>query len=193
MERVLLFVIQDFCEFEIGVALAVLRFSSKFELHTASLDRSPVTGLGGLVCMPHLASAEVNPADYAGLIVGGGGDWRTLPPDSPAVAMARAFYEMGKPIAAICAGTTLVARAGLLKDRRYTTSVLTELREELGHPPESCADEDVVIHGQLLTARGRAFVEFGIQVGSLFGVYDDQEAMERTRRFFRNERATQPH
>lgn len=60
---------------------------------------------------------EVNPSDYAALVVPGGRAPEYLRLNQKVLQMVRHFAEADKPIAAICHGAQLLAAAGVLEGR----------------------------------------------------------------------------
>jgi protease I len=68
-----------------------------------------------------------------------------------AIALIRAFANSGKPIAAICHGPWTLIDAGLVHGRRMTS--WPSLRTDLRNAGATWVDEDVVVDGQLVTAR----------------------------------------
>jgi protease I len=64
--------------------------------------------------------ADIDPADFDGLVVPGGRAPEYLRLDEDVLDMVRHFDAAGKPIAAICHGLQLLATAGVLEGRRCT-------------------------------------------------------------------------
>jgi protease I len=62
--------------------------------------------------------ADVDPADYDGLVIPGGRAPEYLRLDERVLEIVRAFAAADKPIAAICHGLQLVAAAGAISGRR---------------------------------------------------------------------------
>jgi protease I len=97
-----------------------------------------------------------NPDDYVGLVLPGGvanpDQLRTFP---EAVAFARAFFESGKPVAAICHGPWTLIEAGVVRDRQLTSwpSLQTDIRNAGG----TWVDQEVSVDGngtnELVTSR----------------------------------------
>jgi len=90
--------------------------------------------------------------------------------------------DEGKLLAAICAGPQYLARAGILKDKRYTTTLTeTALKEyfpkvlEDPFPRENYVNRNVVRDGNVITAVGNAFVDFSIEIVDFFGGFKDEE------------------
>ena len=64
--------------------------------------------------------ADIDPADFDGLVVPGGRAPEYLRLNEDVLDMVRHFDAAGKPIAAICHGLQLLATAGVLEGRRCT-------------------------------------------------------------------------
>jgi putative intracellular protease/amidase len=81
------------------------------------------------------------------------------------------------PIAAICAATTAVARAGLLRGRRHTSNGLRYLQQHVPGYTESAAyvDAPAVRDRGLITASGLADVEFAAAIMAELGVLSEQD------------------
>ncbi len=96
---------------------------------------------------------EVSPADYHGLFIPGG----VLNPDAlrkndEAVAFVQAFYEAGKPVAAICHGPQVLISAGVVSGRTLTST--RAIKIDLINAGANWVDEEVVVDQNLVTSRG---------------------------------------
>lgn len=96
--------------------------------------------------------SDARPDDYDALVLPGG----QMNPDNlrvneDAVAFARAFFEAGKPVAAICHGPWLLVEADVVRGRRMTSynSIKTDLR----NAGADWVDEEVVVDQGLVTSR----------------------------------------
>jgi protease I len=121
------------------------------EVTMASLSRGAITGKHGYEVAVDSVLDEVNPDDYAILVLPGGKAPETVRKDERAQSIARSFFKSNKPVAAICHGPQTLISAGLLKGRRATcySSVANEMRDA-GVLYE---DSEVVVDGNLVTSR----------------------------------------
>jgi protease I len=95
---------------------------------------------------------EAKPDDYDGLLLPGG----VLNPDKlrlqpKAVEFVRAFFESGKPVAAICHGPQLLIEADVVRGRRMTS--YPSVKKDLMNAGAEWVDEPVVVDEGLVTSR----------------------------------------
>ena len=96
--------------------------------------------------------ADADPDDYAALVLPGGvinGDFVRADPD--AVAFVKAFFDAGKPVAAICHAPWVLAEADVVRGRRMTS--WPSLQTDLRNAGATWVDEEVVVDGNLITSR----------------------------------------
>ena len=104
---------------------------------------------------------EASPADYVGVLVPGGAKSPAILSDNEAVLSFLKEINAGrKLIAPICRGTLLVAKSGIVKNRRITGFHLREQFPELVVQPTVeqfggiwSDDQPVVIDGNLISSR----------------------------------------
>jgi len=92
------------------------------------------------------------PDDYDALVLPGG----VMNPDKlrmepKAVAFVKAFFDAGKPVAAICHGPWTVIEAGAARGRRMTS--WPSLHTDLANAGAQWVDEEVVVDRGLVTSR----------------------------------------
>lgn len=95
---------------------------------------------------------EANPVDYDGLLLPGG----TVNPDQlrlndTAVNFVKAFFEAGKPVAAICHGPWTLINANAVKGRKVTS--WPSLQTDLRNAGAEWVDQEVVVDNGLITSR----------------------------------------
>lgn len=95
---------------------------------------------------------EASVDDYDALVLPGGvGNPDTLRMDENAVAFVRAFFDRGKPVAAICHAPWLLIEAGVVRDRTVTS--WPSLQTDLRNAGATWVDEEVVVDGSLVLSR----------------------------------------
>lgn len=97
-----------------------------------------------------LSQAKAN--DYDALLLPGG----VMNPDKlrteeAAVAFVKAFFDAGKPVAAICHGPQLLIEADVVAGRRLTS--FPSLQTDLRNAGANWVDEEVVCDNGLVTSR----------------------------------------
>ena len=95
---------------------------------------------------------DADPDDYDGLLLPGG----VMSPDrlrrdERVLAFVRAFFEAGKPVAAICHGPWTLIDAGVVEGRRVTS--YPSIRRDLENAGAEWVDEEVVVDQGLVTSR----------------------------------------
>ena len=98
------------------------------------------------------AVAEADPNDYDALVLPGGvANPDILRTSDDAVEFTRAFFEAGKPVAAICHGPWTLVEAGVVEGRTLTSwpSLETDIRNAGGN----WVDEEVHVDAGLVTSR----------------------------------------
>ena len=90
--------------------------------------------------------------DYDGLVLPGGvANPDFLRADEDAVRFTRAFFEAGKPVAAICHGPWTLVEADVVKGRTLTS--WPSLQTDLRNAGANWVDEEVVVDQGLVTSR----------------------------------------
>lgn len=131
-----------------------------------SNDKDSIEGKNGTKVDVDVNVEDVDAADFDGLLLPGGvGNpdvMRTVP---EAVDFVRDFFELQKPVAAICHAPWLLIEADVVQDRKLTSwpSLKTDLQNAGAH----WVDEEVVTDQGLVTSRNPddipAFIEKAIE------------------------------
>lgn len=95
---------------------------------------------------------EANADDYDGLVLPGG----VINPDQlrvneDAIKFVKAFFEAGKPVAAICHGPQTLINADVVKGRKLTS--VKNISQDLINAGADWSDEEVVVDQGLVTSR----------------------------------------
>ncbi|HDR88270.1 MAG TPA: type 1 glutamine amidotransferase [Bacteroidetes bacterium] len=89
--------------------------------------------------------------DFDVLVIPGGQAPAALREDPAVVAFVRAFFETGKPVAAICHGPQVLITAGVMEG--MTSSGYSGIREELESAGATYMDQALVTDKNLITSR----------------------------------------
>ncbi len=112
-----------------------------------------------------IAAKDVKPEEYVGLVVPGGRAPEYIRMYPEVIALVKAFFAAGKPVAAICHGTQLLAPADVLTGKTVTSYPACAAECQLAGA--EWKNEQVVVSGNLVTAQAwpdhpawlRAFVD----------------------------------
>ena len=161
-KAVYLLIVDGFADWEPAHAMAELRRHGQYRVETVGLTSTPVTSMGGLTITPSKTVSEVDASDVAVFILPGGDRWETSPIEPELEQLLKRLDAAAVPIAAICAATVAVSRAGLLRGRRHTSNGLEYLKSQVAGYSEAAQYIDVpaVRDRGLITASGLADVEF---------------------------------
>ncbi|QCW98965.1 type 1 glutamine amidotransferase [Aggregatimonas sangjinii] len=96
--------------------------------------------------------SEANAADYNSLVLPGG----VINPDllrvnTNALSFIRAFFETGKPVAAICHAPWLLVSAKVIENRKVTS--YKSIKDDIKNAGANWVDEEVVVDQGLVTSR----------------------------------------
>ncbi len=135
--------------------------AARIEVVTASSREGPVRGaLGGWARADRFLAA-VRAADYDAVVFVGGEGAREFVDSRTAWRLAREAVGQGKVLGAICMAPLILARAGLLRERRVTA--WPGVRDEVARAGALVVDDPVVVDERLVTADGpqsaRSFAE----------------------------------
>jgi protease I len=98
------------------------------------------------------AASAADPDDYDGLVLPGGvANPDRLRTDEDVVSFIRAFFEVGKPVAAICHAPWTLIEADVLRGRTITS--FPSLRTDIVNAGGKWVDEEVVVDEGLVSSR----------------------------------------
>jgi deglycase len=129
-------------------------------------------GMLGARIAVHATIRQADALRFDALVVAGGaGAPAHLWNDAPLLALVKRFHLAGKPVAAICLSGAVLARAGVLRDRRATVFPTARAILELRRGGAAYTPEPVVVDGTVLTASGpEAAGAFGAALLQLLGL-----------------------
>lgn len=177
MGKIICFISEDFADFEITLAFHKIRNVGNREVVTMGYNLESVISESGLIYQPHLTVPEaMELQDIEGLVIPGG------PIRSQKEELTELILKLDqeeKMLAAICNGPQYLGRAGILNARKFTTSCSIERISQLGvadpFPRENYLNQRAVRDGHVITAAGRAFVNFSFEIFDYLGIYQDKQ------------------
>lgn len=108
-----------------------------------------------------IAFRDIKPEDYLGVFFSGGRAPEYIRDDEDLLRVTRYFFEHNKPIASVCHGVEIPARAGCVKGRRMAT--VGKCRFDLEVCGGIYVNEPCVVDGNLVS--GRTFHDHGQYMG----------------------------
>jgi putative intracellular protease/amidase len=170
------FAVPGFADWEAAHALAELRRHGHYEVQVVGLSRQPVQSMGGVIVQPTCSLEEVDATHVAVFIVPGGDRWEQQPLARAVADALTALDDSRVPIAAICAATTAIVRAGLIRGRRHTSNGLEYLKKQVPDYTDEAlySDAPAVRDGGLITASGLADVEFAQEIMAELAVLSEE-------------------
>ncbi len=98
-----------------------------------------------------VAFKDVNPSEYAGMVITGGRAPEYIRYDADLIRITRAMFAEKKPVASVCHGIEVVAAAGVIRGREVTT--VAKCKFDCEFSGGTFVDREVVVSGNLVTAR----------------------------------------
>jgi putative intracellular protease/amidase len=130
--------------------------------------------MGGLRILPDIALGDVRPPDVEMLLIPGGDLWEAGEyPRRELEALIHALVAAKTPVAAICAGTLVLGRAGVLDDRAHTSNMPGYLA---ANAPEYRGDaryvETLAVRdAHVITGSGLGAVDFARAIFAELGIF----------------------
>jgi 4-methyl-5(b-hydroxyethyl)-thiazole monophosphate biosynthesis len=148
MKKVLITLAEGFDEIEALATADVLKRAG-LEVVLAGLPGTMVKGRSGIKVMTDKRIDEVDSKDFDCLVLPGGNPgYINLGKSKKVVELINEFDRQKKQIAAICAAPSILAKAGILDDRRAT--IYPGMEREVPRPRSG----KVVIDGHIITSQG---------------------------------------
>ncbi len=123
----------------------------------ASTRRGQCRGMLGARATASLSLEEVEPSDYAGIvIIGGTGSPVHLWNNDMLVELVKYFSKNNRLVAAICLSPVVLAHAGILKGKSATCYESPSSTKEMLKGGANLAGTPVVTDGNIITANGPA-------------------------------------
>lgn len=171
MKKVLCFIFDNMSDFEMILACDLV----DAEVTSIAYDKELVQGTSGMMYKPVSTVKDALLLDNIdGLIIPGGANNEQRP---ELTELIQKLNNDGKLLAAICAGPQYLARASVLANRQYTTTLTREANEIIFSSSSypftngTYVESNVVRDHNIITAKGGAFVDFATEICDYFGQF----------------------
>ena len=176
MKKVLCIIYPNFSLYEITALTSTLALSFDITIDYVSSDDSIVISEDGLPCQPTKTLDQVRIEDYSCVILPGMVNIGPALQDEKLISFLRDLGEQDILIAAISSAPLLLAKAGLLKDTKFTGGIWQNF---FGYfeflPRENFQPKVLVQDKQIITAIGFAHQEFARRVILSLGLEENTD------------------
>ena len=170
-KRIALLVYPDFSLQEVTNLMYFFRWAFDTFTDVIYTDLSPVKSEEGILVQPVKTCDKFCKEDYDCLILPGCSNLTQPIRNEKIQEFLESFAnDTTFIIGAICAGPVFLAKAGLLKNKKYTASLYAEMMELFSFVEEdNFLPQSVVEDENIITAVGSAFNEFAVRVARKLG------------------------
>lgn len=175
MGKILCFIYEGMVDFEMTLACHLV----DKEIVPIAYEIKVIKSKSGMCYYPMSTVKEaLEHTDVDGLIIPGGYNDEQR---DELTELINKLNDQCKLLSAICAGPQYLARAGILKGKKYTTTLTEDKLKEYfpmvsedPFPRDTYVNENVVRDTNIITAVGNAFVDFSIEILHYFDNFKDE-------------------
>lgn len=176
MKKVLCLIYPNFSLYEVVGLTSTLALSFGVEVDYASSDRNVIRTEDGLPCQPTRILDEVVIEDYSCVILPGMVNIGPALQDEKLISFLRDLGEQDILISAISSAPLLLAKAGLLKDTKFTGGIWQNFFDYFEFLPRENFQLKVLVQDkQIITAIGFAHQAFARKVLLSLGLVDNAD------------------
>lgn len=176
MKKVLCLIYPNFSLYEITALTSTLALSFDVTIDYAASDHSMVVSEDGLLCQPTKTLDQIRIEEYSCVILPGMVNIGPALQDEKLISFLKDLGEQDILIAAISSAPLLLAKAGLLKDTKFTGGIWQNFFDYFEFlPRENFQPKLVVQDKQIITAIGFAHQEFARRVILSLGLAENTD------------------
>ena len=176
MKKVLCIIYPNFSLYEITALTSTLALSFDSTIDYATSDHSMVVSEDGLPCQPTKTLDQIRIEEYSCVILPGMVNIGPALQDEKLISFLRDLGEQDILIAAISSAPLLLAKAGLLKDTKFTGGIWQNFFDYFEFLPRENFQPKVVVQDkQIITAIGFAHQEFARKVILSLGLAENTD------------------
>ena len=176
MKKVLCIIYPNFSLYEITALTSTLVLSFDVTIDYVASDHSMVVSEDGLPCQPTKTLDQIRIEEYSCVILPGMVNIGPALQNEKLISFLRALGEQDILIAAISSAPLLLAKAGLLKDTKFTGGIWQNFFDYFEFLPRENFQPKVVVQDkQIITAIGFAHQEFARKVILSLGLAENTD------------------
>ena len=176
MKKVLCIIYPNFSLYEITALTSTLALSFDITIDYAASDHSIVVSEDGLPCQPTKTLDQICIEEYSCVILPGMVNIGPALQDEKLISFLRDLGEQDILIAAISSAPLLLAKAGLLKDTKFTGGIWQNFFDYFEFLPRENFQPKVLVQDkQIITAIGFAHQEFARRVILSLGLEENTD------------------
>ena len=176
MKKVLCLIYPNFSLYEITALTSTLALSFDVTIDYVASDHSMVVSEDGLLCQPTKTLDQICIEEYSCVILPGMVNIGPALQDEKLISFLRDLGEQDILIAAISSAPLLLAKAGLLKDTKFTGGIWQNFFDYFEFLPRENFQPKVVVQDkQIITAIGFAHQEFARRVILSLGLEENTD------------------
>ena len=176
MKKVLCIIYPNFSLYEITALTSTLALSFDITIDYATSDHSIVVSEDGLPCQPTKTLDQIRIEEYSCVILPGMVNIGPALQDGKLISFLRDLGERDVLIAAISSAPLLLAKAGLLKDTKFTGGIWQNFFDYFEFLPRENFQPKVLVQDkQIITAIGFAHQEFARKVILSLGLAENTD------------------
>ena len=176
MKKVLCIIYPNFSLYEITALTSTLALSFDVTIDYVASDHSMVVSEDGLLCQPTKTLDQICIEEYSCVILPGMVNIGPALQDEKLISFLRDLGEQDILIAAISSAPLLLAKAGLLKDTKFTGGIWQNFFDYFEFLPRENFQPKVLVQDkQIITAIGFAHQEFARRVILSLGLEENTD------------------
>ena len=176
MKKVLCIIYPNFSLYEITALTSTLALSFDVTIDYVASDHSMVVSEDGLPCQPTKTLDQIRIEEYSCVILPGMINIGPALQDGKLISFLRDLGERDVLIAAISSAPLLLAKAGLLKDTKFTGGIWQNFFDYFEFLPRENFQPKVLVQDkQIITAIGFAHQEFARKVILSLGLAENTD------------------
>ena len=176
MKKVLCVIYPNFSLYEITALTSTLALSFDITIDYAASDHSMVVSEDGLPCQPTKTLDQIRIEDYSCIILPGMVNIGPAIQDEKLISFLRDLGERDILISAISSAPLLLAKAGLLKDTKFTGGIWQNFFDYFEFLPRENFQPKVLVQDkQIITAIGFSHQEFARKVILSLGLAENTD------------------